>query len=380
MQNKVVIFGFDNMNSVGLIHSFNKSDFYVIGLLWGKKTGLVGASKYVSEILTAPSPANCIQRLLSKYPNTSELIVIIPSCDEAAVVLEDSKPLIPHHFHFQCTRGKYTIRDLQYKSLQVELARQAGFHVPLSWQLGPNGEIPESITYPCIIKPLASYTGSKNDLQVCYNLEDLENNLKNVIAPQIILQQYIEKDNDYIVIGCGLKDGTVYLPYCNKKLSIFPEKVGLASVVKVISPPTDIVKATESLIKAISYNGVFSVEFMYCQATGKYYFIECNLRNDGCNDFILKSGCNVPKVYYYDLVDTLNKEELNTTCKHKRFVWEMHHYQAFMNNDISFVQWIRDIIQCDGFLSYLPNDKWPFFKQFVDMLKIKLRIYKHELY
>lgn len=238
------------------------------------------------------------------------------------------------------------------------------------------------IFFPCLIKPLASAEGSKHDIIVNYNPDELLKNTKKTLihTPRLLLQQYINKSNDYTIIGCGLRNGIIYVPYCNRKELIFPEKVGLESVVSVIDVPEDNKMQTQRFIQKIGYEGLFSIEFMWSEKDRQYYFIECNLRNDGCNDFVLKSGCNIPYIYYCDAIGCLDHNLLKSKCKNSRYIWEMHHYQSLISKNISVGKWISDLIKSDGFLTYLKDDKKPFYKQFVNLILIKLRLFKHELY
>ena len=50
--NKVIVFGNDHTNSVGIIQSLGRVGYKAIGLLFGDKTGFVKASKYTIKIIS----------------------------------------------------------------------------------------------------------------------------------------------------------------------------------------------------------------------------------------------------------------------------------------------------------------------------------------
>ena len=101
----------------------------------------------------------------------------------------------------------------------MEIAKECGFNIPKSWEIESFNDIPSDIIYPCLIKPLVSMNGKKSDMHVCKTEDSLKKYLKEVlpVTPKLLIQQYIEKDYDYVVLGCGLKSGEVIVcPKCQK--------------------------------------------------------------------------------------------------------------------------------------------------------------------
>lgn len=379
---KVIILGNDHTNSVGLVQSFGVKGVYVIAVLWGNCTGFVKSSKYTKEIYSSSTPESCVELIAQLFNNSTDTFVIIPACDHAAVCLEKYRNKLNSNILFEYTSGTHSIRELENKNLQVEIAAASGFDVPQSWYIEDVGKIPSNISYPCLIKPLASFEGSKADLIVCNNYDELHEKLSLVLSrtPKVLLQQYIVKDMEYTTIGCSLKDGRTYIPFIIEKLDIWPKNVGLESVVRVIDLEEDIRKNIQNYMKKIGYVGVFSVELMRSKIDGKKYFTEANLRNDGDNGFVLKAGCNVPFVHYTDMIGAVAEDELKKTCRKETFIWEMHHFMSVMTRSISIAQWIKDLRQSKGFLTYLKGDTKPFYKQFTNLFLKNIRLRKETNY
>jgi predicted ATP-grasp superfamily ATP-dependent carboligase len=375
--NKAIILGNDHTNSIGLIHSLGRCGVYTIVVVWGRKTGMVPASKYVSEFYSAASPQACMDLIIEKYANTNDTFVVFPGCDGAAVALEEYRDKLSTNFLFQHVDGPNSLKELDNKKLQVEIAEKSGFRTPKSWNLESLNNIPEDIVFPCIIKSLVAMEGSKSDLLVCENQEQLKTNLTLVLSrtPRVQVQQYIEKDFDFDVMGCRFSDGKVYIPVCLKKLGIFPPKVGLATVSETTAVPDEIIEAASNYIKEVGYYGIFDFEYMHSTIDNKNYFIECNLRNSGSNAFALRAGYNLPLYHFKDLTGNLQDSDINRgPIKSRYYIRELNHWFAFRNHHITAWRYLIEELRSSGNLTWCWNDPKPFFKEIMPFVKSTLRI------
>ena len=256
------------------------------------------------------------------------------------------------------------------------MAIEAGFNVPQSWRILSFDDIPHDITYPCLIKPLISCEGAKCDIRICKNQEELLNNLNTLkVTKDVLLQQYIDRDYEISILGCGLSNGECLIPAIENKLTLYPKYVGLECLAN-IQPlkDIDIIQPIKSLVEKAGYVGLFSVEMMHSKTDGKFYFTEINLRNDGAESFITKYGANLPLNHVEDLLGvTVTKQ---TVFRPGYYIWDMHHLRSLLCGDVSIYTWLRQIIESNGFLMYSKDDKKPFFQQYLYMLGRLLRIIK----
>lgn len=376
---KVIVFGNDHTNSVGVIQSLGKAGYKSVGLLYGAKTDLVISSKYTSSIITARDPQACIDKLLETCFDSDVRIPIIATCDMAALTLERNADRLKERFIFEYSTH-YTLEYLAKKENQVRLAAEAGFNVPKSWNLKDSKVIPDEVCYPCLIKPLVSCEGAKSDIRVCKTKEELNNNLYSLnYTKNVLLQQYIERDYEISILGCGLSTGKCIIPAIENKLTLYPKYVGLECLANM-QPIDDheIKSSIENLIASIGYVGLFSVEMMHCKINGKFYFTEINLRNDGAEAFVTKYGANLPLNHVEDLIGSPLTEQKEFHPGY--YIWEMHHLLSFWKGDIKIYQWLSEIKQSRGFLVYDKNDMKPFFKQFINLFLTKIRNRKQENY
>ena len=60
---RVIIFGNDHTNSVGLVQALGKFGYRSVALLYGKKTGLVKSSRFTDFVISGKDPQDCIDKL-----------------------------------------------------------------------------------------------------------------------------------------------------------------------------------------------------------------------------------------------------------------------------------------------------------------------------
>lgn len=268
-----IVFGNDHTNSVGVIQSLGKAGYRSIGLVYGFKNDFVKNSRYVDCVITAKCAQKCIDKLINTDLGYLEKIPIIATCDMAALSLERNTDRLKDRFLFEHANN-YSLEYLAKKENQVRMAIEAGFNVPKSWNLSDTKQIPNDVTYPCLIKPLVSCEGAKSDIRVCKTQTDLELNLNSLgCTKNVLLQQYIERDYEISILGCGLSTGNCLIPAIENKLTLYPKYVGLECLAN-LQPLEDgpIKRSIEKLVSSAGYVGLFSVEMMHCKKDNKFYF------------------------------------------------------------------------------------------------------------
>lgn len=373
---KVIILGNDHTNTLGLTQILGREGFYVIAFVWGEKRDLVKSSKYCAELYSAANPQMCVNGIIG-LPQENIIIPIIASCDDAALILEKNKDQLADRFLFEFTQSKYTIEELLEKDLQVKLAIRAGFNVPKSWITENLTKIPDDLEYPCLIKPLVSSKGAKADIRICRSESELIANLSTLKQTnKVIYQQYIERDYEISILGCGLRNGDVVIPCVENKLTLYPKYTGLECLADMQPLENElIISCINNLVRAIGYVGIFSVEMMHCKNDGHYYFTEINLRNDGANSFVYKYGVNLPYIHIKDLKGNYNGDVKNQhMVKPGYYIGDFHHFMSVIHNDISILSWIKELWKSNGFLTYFSEDTKPFYKQYINWLLEKFHL------
>ena len=371
---KVIVLGNDHTNTTGIVQCLGHEGFSVTAVVWGVKRGIVASSRYVSRVISAATPQACIDIICDKL--SSEEAAIMATCDEAAIALERNRNVISSKLRYEFTEGEWSIEELCEKNRQVCLAKESGFNVP--WSSNPIEsieDVPEDVPFPCITKSLVSCKGSKNDLTIVRSRTELMPLIESLLThtPRIILQQYIDRDYEISMLGCGLKGGGAIIPCVENKLTLYPKFVGLECLANMQPLKDESIKQPiGNLIKKIGYVGLFSVELMHCKTDNKFYFTEINLRNDGANSFVYKYGVNLPLNHIENLYN-LPLTQFNSFHP-GYYIWEMHHFLSWRNKDLGTFIWLKEIIKAKGFLLGSYKDPIPFLKQFVPIIRRILRI------
>ena len=81
-------------------------------------------------------------------------------------------------------------------------AVKAGFCVPEDIVVDKSTSL-FNIPFPCIAKPLLSIGGTKDDIAVSKSIEELKQHLKNSRCLKFQVQEYIDKEFEYQLIGCS---------------------------------------------------------------------------------------------------------------------------------------------------------------------------------
>ena len=378
---RIIVFGNDHTNTVGVIQSVARGGFEVDALLFGDITGFVKSSKFVRNIYASLDAESCVLKLLTIEVSSGFVAPVLPCCDSAALALDKYRNELNEKGYVIGGSSKNpSLAPFFEKDIQVKLAKKSGLYVPKSTIVDDESDLTRNVIYPCIIKPLVSCQGSKSQIRICRDKTELLNQYRSITnRPQIILQQYIERDYEISVLGCGLQNGTCVIPAVEDKLTLYPKYVGLECLAR-INPLEDkqIIEGISNLIKSIGYVGLFSVEMMHCKDDGKFYFTEINLRNDGAQSFIFQYGVNLPLIHVNDLLGlpTPNPENLRPGY----YIWDMHHLKSLLARDISLFRWIKEINNSNGFLMYDNEDKRPFFRQYLYMISKALKRKKVQKY
>lgn len=377
---RVIVLGNDHTNTLGLVQCLGREGYPVSAVVWGAKSGMVASSRYADGVYSASTPQACIDIIRERIGN--EEAAIIATCDDAAITLERNRSLLGNNYRFECTQGNWSIEELCEKDLQVSLAKDAGFNVP--WSSKPIKsvtDVPEDVPFPCITKSLVSCKGSKNDLTIVRNREELLSVISRLLehTPRILLQQYIERDYEISILGCGLKNGECIIPAVENKLTLYPKNVGLECLANMQPLEDETVSLPiMNLIKRTGYVGLFSVELMHCKIDNNFYFTEINLRNDGANSFVYKYGVNLPLNHIENLYD------LPLTGFNKYhpgyYIWEMHHTLSLVHRQLGIRQWLAELRKSKGFLTYFADDKKPFYKQYLNWILNTLHLRRNESY
>lgn len=300
---KIVIWGADNYNTLGLVRSLSDCDFDTHLLITGSKQGVATASKYNKQISYTNSTDTAIEFLVNNYEITNDAkskAVLLPGSDTISIAVANNWRVLKDRFHLMITRDPETLIKVTDKNIMDDLASRAGLLVPKS-QLYHVGDS-VNIGFPIILKPV-KYEGRKEfKTKVINSLQELNDFVKYMNPSNLYqMQQFIDREYDEVIYGCRLPNGELVLAghHTLERWSddgggsyghLYPE------IPEYLNPI-----ALEHFFETIDYYGLFSAEYGY--KDGKAYFYEVNLRNDGFCHLSYQAGANLPVLWVCSCLD-----------------------------------------------------------------------------
>ena len=313
-EKRVLIVGLNYGTNLSLARSFGEAGYPVsiLRLFWENKPLRQFLcperfSRYVKHYYSLNAekdPKRLVDKLI-KIRDSGHEYLLIPADDLVLTIVDEHYDLLSNYYilpNIDHTQGK--ICQMMQKDVQKELAKKCGLKVAKGRILKyANGsyKIPEEVSYPCFIKPLHSGDHSKSYLgkydtreQLCGFLDPLDQN----ITVDFEIEDYIDVAREYSVGGLS-SDGNVLIPAVLKILrSGSGERRGVAITgeVRPVSEYKDLIEKLTSLMKLISYEGLFDIDLLE-DKSGSMYFSEVNYRLGASGRALDGFGINLPEKY-----------------------------------------------------------------------------------
>ena len=253
------------------------------------------------------------------------------------------------------------------KDIMAFFANKCGIITPRNLQIE---EVSFESYKKFILKPLKSIEGSKKDISIVSTKTELDSYLSSVHCSNLQIQEFIEKELEFQLIGCSLNGGEkVIIPGASIILRQ-PENTntGFLKYVGFDKFRFDGYQECEKFIRTIGYSGLFSMEFLRGK-DGKDYFMEINMRNDGNAICVTASGVNLPYIWYCHCIKS--EEWIQEASNRVREVLAMPEFDDFVDvltHTISIFQWIKDVLRTDCFMEYDKRDTKPFYHGLLQQL------------
>ena len=316
MNNKIIVFGGDHHNTLGVIRSLGEAGIKPILILHGTIDSFVAQSKYISKIHYTENEEKGIELLINLYGQESLPPLIICCSDGASHYVDIYYNQLKEKFIFPNAGEEGRITKLMNKETMRTLAEECNLPSPNTWIINKNDTIPEDIIYPCIIKPLMSIEGCKSDIHTCQDYKSLANDIKSAHASRIQIQEFVDKEYEFQLIGCRIKTNEtdkIIIPgvsYIIRSSAV--SNTGFLRYSPIQEFKDINIKDVEEFIKRTQYVGLFSVEFIKSK-TGKTYFMEINFRNDGNSYAVTGAGCNLPYIWAKGMITNVIDKNVTIT-------------------------------------------------------------------
>ena len=287
------------------------------------------------------------RRVINKLKQIADLdnkMLIVPADDLMACIIDDYLDELSEFYVLPNVDNKEgQINYLMSKDAQKELAFKAGLPALKSCVIKTvNGEfeIPDTVTYPCFIKPNISKNGSKTKMRKCDSKIELTEAMEELAAEkdvEMLVEDYVEIKREYSILGVSTKNGAIGPGYFGAEEGGQNEHRGIAITGKVL-PVSCQQKLVDDIVKfvgSLKFDGLYDVDLIETE-DGKMYFVELNMRFGGSGYAITKSGVNLPGMFAdYMLLGKEIDYNCNLENAGKRFVSEKILIEEYVKNRIS---------------------------------------------
>ncbi len=355
-----IIFGAGNYNSLGVIHALAVAGMPALVLCVGnpknrKEGNVIGYSGCIDHLVQVDSAEEGISWIKEHMADFPDNTVIYPTSDSEEQALDRTRKELGLKFVFPNCGNTSPVSEWMDKNKQMSLAAECGLRV-LKSQYSNSPDFDYSkVDYPCMVKPLNSTAGSKGDMRVCENDEELREALSTAQHTRdFIVQQYIHNEADLLFLGVALTGGNVVIPALVKKPGVSPTgEYTHAIITTEIDKHLPEIEQVREFVRRLNYTGPFSIEFGL--ERGLNYFFEINLRNDGTSHYPLQAGVNIPMLYYNDIhgiPQTLEWDKVEYDM-----IDETADLRRVLGRELSLSEWRKAFRRAGTYRYYHPVDK-----------------------
>lgn len=349
-------------------------------------------SKYVKAYYVCVSrrvSRRIVNRLIA-LADPDRKMLLIPADDLVAYIADDYYEELSEFYllpNVNNTPGE--ISRLMSKEVQKELAINAGLPVIKSCVIRTKyGEfdIPDTVTYPCFIKPNISKNSAKSRMRKCDSKEELRETLEEFSARkdiEMLVEDYVEIKKEYSLMGLSTKEGVVGPGFFVAEVGGQKEHRGVALIGRLLpcSEYKELIDDLIDFIKTLNYDGLFDVDLIET-VDGKMYFVEVNMRSGASAYAVTQSGVNLPGMFADYMI---MHKPIDMNCKineaGKTFISEKIMIEEYAADRLTMSNLKEGMSGVDIHFVKNDNDMRPYrhFKKFYPIAMIERQFYKAKM-
>lgn len=343
-------------------------------------------SKYVKgyHVCTCNKNASLVADALLSLASETEKTLLIPTDDFAADAIDSHYELLKKYFLLPNVQDlENGISKLMCKEYQKELAKAAGLSVTNGCIIRTEHgtfSIPDSINYPCFIKPNISKNSIKTIMQKCNTKEELTQVLQTYSKEQdleILVEDYIEITNEYSLLGLSTKNNVIAPGFFRVEEGGNTNSRGVTLTGRTLScfPKQELISKCIEFVKTLKYEGLFDIDLIE-SADGTLYFAEINLRFGASGYAFTESGVNLPKMFADYMFFQKKPENICISHDNRLFLSEKMLLEEYATNQRKFTSVKRHMQNAEIYFIKSADDPHPYrhFRRFY-LLAIPARMY-----
>ena len=346
-------------------------------------------SKYVKAYYQCISKRRSkrIRNHLIKHADPDRRMLLIP-CDDLVAEIADRfyEELSPYYIMPNVNETPGEIGRLMSKGVQKELAREYGLTVLNSCVIRTeNGEfeIPDTVTYPCFMKPNVSRFSSKGSMRKCESEEELVEALTHASRKkdvEMLVEDFVEIKHEYSILGLSTKDGANGPGFFIAEEGGQNEHRGVAITGRMlpVSVKQEMIDQMVGFVGSLGFEGLYDIDLVE-SVDGTFYFVEVNMRYGASGYAVTECGINLPAMFADHMIFG---KPVDLDCQlpvtGKVFVSEKVLIEEFMMGRISWDMFKECMEKAD--IHFVKNDEDPkpfnHFKAFYPLANVMRRYNK----
>ena len=360
----VIVFALEHYNPLNMIRAFGEQGINPVYISVKRRYEVATKSKYISKLHCVDSVEDGFLLLINQYGRLSE-----ETGKKPYILFSDDKSVGYFDLHFEEWKDKFItynagrngrINEFMDKYEIQQCAKRHGFNVLDSYVIKKGDPVPDGLWYPIITKDISPNLGSwKSDVFICQNKQELVEALEKITCPLIMLQHFVDKQNEMALEGYTINNG--------KEMQIITQMKWKYLIQGYYSPFHDVCMFTDkdmeirlqAMFEEIGFEGVFEVEFLI-DKDGAYYFMETNFRASAWNPTCKFAGMPLPYLWVKGMmngyIDPNDRKEFEPFTS----MSEIIDYSKRVEGGLcSIAEWLRDFKDAKCVYIYDKEDRGP---------------------
>ena len=360
-EHKFIIIGSDHTNTLGQIRCLGEQGIRPIVVITEQHPYLITKSKYLGELHQVGSIAEAPRYVAERWGDEPVMPFLYTDRDDFMCAIDDCYDMLHGRFYFWNAGEKGRIRRLINKEEQMRLAKECGLSV-IPTERVKRGELPKHLPYPIFTKATNSLNPYwKANAFVCHNEQELLEAYKHMGIDDVLLQKYIEKNDETPIEGISI-DGGREVKLLIKKTSFRYEPNGFGLFSQLLPFDDDALEEKlKSFMRKAHYTGIFEAEFIV-DASHNSYFMEVNFRNTMFNHACANCGINILWLFAkWTLNDHIDTDDVTFDNRNPYVMYELDDLKSsVLSGQLGFWSWVRDFRKTGSFLYLDRHDMGPF--------------------
>lgn len=355
----VVIFGQHCLNTLGQIRSVGRLGIRPDVVWVSKDYHSPKGSKWINRFQRFSSFEEGLDYIIKTYTDVGKRYFISTDSDEVVSLLDLHYDQLNDRFYFFNAGEQGRLSKYMPKYDLCKLAERHGINAPKS-ELVFRGQLPVALSFPIFTKsPNSKGMSWKENAKICRNKDELEEAYKTITTDTILLQEYVEKENEIAIEGVSFNGGKeIYVPIQGKYLRIKDGAFGTWKKNETYCLGEDLLNRIKSVFQEIGYSGIFEVEFLK-DKKGGLYFLEINFRHTQYNHAITRMGVNLFEIWMNSILQgSLNYDAVKKIKSPWIVINDPKDFRTYVETgQIGMKQWLNDMKSSDSYYMFDKEDK-----------------------